>query len=155
MSIVPRQVYERQLTHVPLQPTTSRLQTFGGSRLAVVGVIAVTVKTEDGRSCQISLYAADGSAALLRHDLLRSLHISVKDGSVVCAVTDTTQRSVNKTTKALPPIRGFVHRVQLRDDAVPVQQKLRQLPFAIREEVKRHLQELEKQQIIERVDGSP
>ncbi|KAF0289684.1 hypothetical protein FJT64_012124 [Amphibalanus amphitrite] len=66
-------------------PTTSRLQAFGGSRLAVAGVIAVTVETEDGRSCQSSLYVADGSTALLGRDLQRSLHISVKDGSVVCA----------------------------------------------------------------------
>ncbi|XP_043239605.1 uncharacterized protein LOC122390579 [Amphibalanus amphitrite] len=155
VSIVPRQVYEQQLTHVPLQPTTSRLQAFGGSRLAVAGVIAVTVETEDGRSCQSSLYVTDGSTALLGRDLQRSLHISVKDGSVVCAVADAAPRSVDETTNVLPPIRGFVHRVQLRDDAVPVQQKLRPLPFAIREEVKRHLQELEEQQIIERVDGSP
>ena len=55
----------------------------------------------------------------------------------------------------LPPIRGFVHRVQLRDGAVPVQQKLRPLPLSVREEVKQHLHDLEKQQIIERGDGSP
>ncbi|KAF0311932.1 hypothetical protein FJT64_017283 [Amphibalanus amphitrite] len=72
----------------PRNPTTSRLQAFGGSRLAVAGVIAVTVETEDGRSCQSSLYVADGSTALLGRDLQRSLHISVKDGSVVCAVAD-------------------------------------------------------------------
>ncbi|KAF0295348.1 hypothetical protein FJT64_007111 [Amphibalanus amphitrite] len=72
----------------PVEPTTSRLQAFGGSRLAVAGVIAVTVETEDGRSCQSSLYVADGSTALLGRDLQRSLHISVKDGSVVCAVAD-------------------------------------------------------------------
>ncbi|KAF0296360.1 hypothetical protein FJT64_006184 [Amphibalanus amphitrite] len=64
---------------------TSSAPAFGGSRLAVAGVIAVTVETEDGRSCQSSLYVADGSTALLGRDLQRSLHISVKDGSVVCA----------------------------------------------------------------------
>ena len=155
MSIVPRQVYEKELTHVPLQPTTARLQAYGGSQLATAGVISATVETEDGRCCQSSLYVVDGSTALLGRDLQRSLHISVKDGSVVCEVADTAQRSVDEMTKVLPPIKGFVHRVQLRDDAVPVQQKLRPLRFAIREEVKRHLQELEEQQIIERIDGSP
>ncbi|KAF0305990.1 hypothetical protein FJT64_022459 [Amphibalanus amphitrite] len=87
-------------------PTTSRLQAFGGSRLAVTGVIAVTVETEDGRSCQSSLYVADGSTALLGRDLQRSLHISVKDGSVVCAVADAaprqTERDHAETNSELP-----------------------------------------------------
>ena len=156
VSIVPRRVYEKDMTRIPLQPTAAHLQAYGGSPLTVAGVISTTVETEDGRRCQGCLYVVDGGTALLGRDLQRSLHISVKDGSAVCAVAAGAEdRSVGEATSDLPPIKGFVHRVQLRDDAVPVQQKLRPLPFALREEVKRHLQELEDQQIIERVDGSP
>ena len=109
----------------------------------------------------------DGGAPLLGRDLQKSLRISVRHGSAVCAVEQQPSRSEvgsgddvlpsidHVATSVLPPIKGFVHRVQLKNDVVPVQQKLRPLPFALREEVRQHLQELEEQQIIERVDGSP
>ena len=170
VSIIPRQFYEAELSHVPLQSTAVSLQAYGGSQLAVSGVITTTVETEDGRSCEGCLYVVDGGTPLLGRDLQRSLLISVRHGSAVCEIdhapdTATDDRSVDdanvlpsiarETSRVLPPIKGFVHRVQLRAGAVPVQQKLRPLPFAIREEVKQHLQDLEKQQIIERVDGSP
>ena len=49
VSIIPRHVYNNELSHMPLQPTTANLQAYGGSRLAVAGVITATVETEDGR----------------------------------------------------------------------------------------------------------
>ena len=156
VSIVPRRVYDKDVTGIPLQPTTANLQAYGGNRLAVAGVISTTVETGDGRCCVGCLYVVEGGTALLGRDLQKSLHISVKDGSAVCAVAaDPEGRSVGEEGTVLPPIRGFVHRVQLRGDAVPVQQKLRPLPFALREEVKRHMKELQDQDIIERVGGSP
>ena len=127
----------------------------------MTGVITTSVETEDGRCCQGRLYVVDGGTPLLGRDLQQSLHISVKHGSAVCTVeqqptsavrsvgdTNVLPPTPSETESVLPPIKGFVHRVQLREGAVPVQQKLRPLPFAIREEVKQHLQELEKQQII-------
>ena len=45
--------------------------------------------------------------------------------------------------------------MQLKPDVTPVQQKLRPLPFALREEVKAHLQKLQEAGIIEPVDASP
>ena len=48
----------------------------------------------------------------------------------------------------------FVHRILAKPDAVSVQQKLRPLPFALRQEVKEHLTELQEARVIE-VDNSP
>ena len=49
---------------------------------------------------------------------------------------------------------GFTHKVKLRSDVPPVQQKLCRLPFAVREAVSKELKRLEAEGIIERVDSS-
>ncbi|XP_038064800.1 uncharacterized protein LOC119735167 [Patiria miniata] len=50
--------------------------------------------------------------------------------------------------------RGFIHRVKTRPDVTPTQQRLRRLPFAVRDRVKAELQRLESEHIIERIDAS-
>ena len=42
-------------------------------------------------------------------------------------------------------VTGFVHKVKVREDAVPVQQILRQLPFAVRQAVSDELDMMLKQ----------
>lgn len=49
--------------------------------------------------------------------------------------------------------KGFVHKIQLKPYAIPVQQKLRRLPFSVRQAVTEELQDLDKD-IIERIDAS-
>ena len=66
----------------------------------------------------------------------------MKNGTDVCLVQQTSQ---------LPAINGFVHKVRLRSDVEPVKKKLRSLPYAVREDVTKHLQELEEQGVIEKV----
>ncbi len=56
-----------------------------------------------------------------------------------------------KSENKLGCARGFVHRVHLRPG---VQQKLRRLPFSIRNEVSKELQKLVKQDEIKPVDAS-
>ncbi|MEL6816472.1 MAG: RNase H-like domain-containing protein, partial [Cyanobacteria bacterium J06598_3] len=48
-----------------------------------------------------------------------------------------------------------MHKPKVKEDVTPVQQKMRPLPLAVREEVKTHLEELEAKGVIERVDSSP
>ncbi|XP_037076880.1 uncharacterized protein K02A2.6-like [Pollicipes pollicipes] len=57
----------------------------------------------------------------------------------------------------LPSLSGFVHRVRLKSDqeVAPVQQRLRPLPYVLREEVRQHLEKLQQARIIEPVDSSP
>lgn len=50
-------------------------------------------------------------------------------------------------------VAGFVHKVKVCEDAVPVQQKLWRLPFAVRQAVSDKL--CLKEGIIERIDTSP
>ena len=48
----------------------------------------------------------------------------------------------------------FTHRVQVRGEAVPVRQKLRRVPLAMREKVEKELDRLLEEDIIEPVDRS-
>ena len=54
----------------------------------------------------------------------------------------------------LGEVANFVHKVKVRTEITPVQQKLRRLPFSIRDEVTAALLRLEKEGIIERADSS-
>ncbi|XP_051784491.1 uncharacterized protein K02A2.6-like [Erpetoichthys calabaricus] len=49
----------------------------------------------------------------------------------------------------------FIHKVKLRHEVIPVQQKLRRLPFSVREAVSKELKRLEQEDIIEKTDSSP
>ena len=49
---------------------------------------------------------------------------------------------------------GFVLRVKVKSEIAPVQQRLRRLPFAVRDKVKQELLRLESAGIIERIDAS-
>lgn len=57
---------------------------------------------------------------------------------------------VNSVTSA----PKFNHKVKLRDNAVPVRQKLRRIPLAVRDEVKAELEKMIENDVIERVDES-
>lgn len=48
-----------------------------------------------------------------------------------------------------------MHKVKVREDAVPVRQRLRRLPFAVRQAVSDELDMMLKEGIIERIDASP
>lgn len=57
-------------------------------------------------------------------------------------------------SEGLGHAEGFVHRVKTKAAVSPVQQKLRRLPFAVREKVSEELARLEDSGVIERVDAS-
>ena len=148
VSVLPLAVYKSQFHHLPLLPTAVRLEAYGGSSLSVEGVVQVVVQAPNGNLSPASLYVVDAGMPLLGRDLQEQLKLSVVHGMSVCAVQE-------RAPEELPSLSGFIHRVQLKPDVTPVQQKLRPLPFALREEVKAHLQKLQEAGIIEPVDASP
>ncbi|XP_043211322.1 uncharacterized protein K02A2.6-like [Amphibalanus amphitrite] len=149
VSILPLSVYRKQFRHLPLLPTAVRLEAYGGSSLLVQGVVQVTVQAENGNSSQVSLYVVDAGVPLLGRDLQEKLKLSVIHGATVCAIKE------EQMLEELPSLTGFVHRVRLKTEVNPVQQRLRPLPYAVREEVRDHLLKLQQAGVIEPVDASP
>ena len=150
VSILPWDQYQAHFSHLPLQPAGVKLQAYGGTELPVAGVLRCDVESR-GLSVPAPLYVVEGAVALLGRDLQKLLQVTVVHDSTVCAVAD---RPEDLEGTGLPCIKGFVHRPRLTDGAGPVQQKLRSLPLALRDEVAAHLKELEDQGVIERIDSS-
>lgn len=82
-------------------------------------------------------------------DLFTALHLEIRNGSIASFAEDG-QTTVN-FTEPLGVAAGFVHKVNVRSDVPPVQQKLRRLPFAVRDAVSQELERLESEGIIEKV----
>ena len=143
VSIIPARLYHQSFSSVPLRPA-GLLSQWNGSGINVLGKMSVSVSGPDSQEVTSDVYVAVGQVPLLGRDLQQKLAVSVRHGNVVCQVS----------SKVLPAIRGYVHKVRLKPDAVPVQMPLRTMPYALREEVGKHLQDLEQQGIIERVDRS-
>lgn len=147
VSILPLHVYKKQFQHLPLLPSAVRLEAYGGSPLPVEGVVQVMVQAQNGRCSHVSLYVVNAKVPLMGRDLQEKLKLSVVHGVAVCAVQE-------QIPEELPSLSGFVHRVRLKPDVAPVQQRLRPLPFAVREEVRQHLDKLQEAGIIEPVDSA-
>ena len=147
VSILPFHMYQRMFPDVALTGTNTRLEAYGGHQLLVRGVLQAEVSASNGMSCIAHVYVVDAETPLLGRDLQMTLKLSIRHGETVCAV--------QKDDGVLPAITGFVHRIRVKPDVVPVQQKLRPLPFALRQEVKEHLTELQEAGVIEKVDSSP
>ncbi|KAK7910413.1 hypothetical protein WMY93_015097 [Mugilogobius chulae] len=78
--------------------------------------------------------------------------------SVHCepSVPDTKQANASEVmVQEIGCAKNFVHKVQIMPNAVPVQQKLRRLPFSVRQAVSEELKDLQDKGIIERIDASP
>lgn len=93
--------------------------------------------------------------SLLGIDLIQVLDLQIEGSKLRFLSTDTD--SLNDTRFSLNPLRcvkSFVHKVKLRPNIKPVQQKLRRLPFSVLEEVTKELLGLEADGIVERSDAS-
>jgi len=146
VSIIPKAAYRQNFSRFELKRPKVRLEAYGGGQINVFGMITVPVTSQDGQRVWSDFYVAEARVPLLGRDMQQVLGITVRNGVSVSSVEVMAQ---------LPAMQGFVHKVRMKEEAVPVQQKLRPLPFAIRDEVDQHLRELEQQGIIERVDQSP
>ncbi|XP_043189707.1 uncharacterized protein K02A2.6-like [Amphibalanus amphitrite] len=141
VSIIPARLYHQNFSSVQLRPA-GPLSQWNGSGINVLGKMTVTVRGPDSGEVLADIYVAVGQLPLMGRDLQQQLALTVRHGNVVCQVS----------SQVLPAIRGYVHKVRLRPDAVPVQLPLRTMPYALRDEVGAHLEDLERQGIIERVD---
>ena len=148
VSILPLDVYRKRFQHLPLMRCAVQLEAYGGSPLLVEGVVKTLVQAQNGSSSQASLYVVDAAMPLPGRDLQEQLRLLVVHEVTVCAVEE-------QNPEELPSIIGIVHRVRQKQEVAPVQQRLRPPPFALREEVRLHLEKLERAGIVERVDASP
>ena len=141
VSIIPARTYHQLYSHVPLRPA-GKLAQWNGSGIEVLGKMSVDVAGSDQMTVPAEFYVAVGNVPIMGRDLQQQLGVTVTGGSVVCHV---------QQDQVLPAIKGFIHKVRMVPDAVPSPARLRNLPYAVRQEVSDHLESLEAQGVIEKV----
>lgn len=161
VSIIPEDLYYRHFSGCPLTRPKVKLVTCLKENIPVLGCLLATVSF-GSTTVPASLYVVKGGSALLGLDLIRALkwtlshesnHVSPADLSQAPPTAPVMEAKTDPSSVGC--VAGFVHKVKVHEYAVPVQQKLWRLPFAVRHAVSDELDMLLKEGIIERIDASP
>nr|XP_054761486.1 uncharacterized protein K02A2.6-like [Lytechinus pictus] len=170
VSIVPLSFYKKHFVMEALQPSKVKLRAYSRGNIPVAGVIHTKAKVGT-RSTDATIYVVYKGSALLGLDLIEDLDLTIKGGSAyVDSVDDVAPSttpaeassactSVEKEFQELfSPGLGFAknyqHRIKVKPDYPPVQQKLRRLPLAVKDRVSQELKRLEEAGVIEKIDAS-
>lgn len=154
VSILPISVVTEHFTDVSLTKPKRKLKDCGGNPIAVKGCLRANVAF-GGRTTNRKIYIVYQGSAVLGRDLFRALRMQVINGQVTQALSTQSHYAVESVTvEKLGCAKGFIHKVKVRPDVKPVQQKLRRLPFSVREAVSKELKKLVDLDVIEPVESS-
>ena len=135
--------------------------TYTRDNIPVLGCLHAKVQM-DNTSTAATFFIVERGTALLGMDLFTALDLCIRGDTVLTSapVPPTSVMSINTATHTdtnTPGIgcaKTFVHKVKLDPTIRPVRQKLRRLPFAVRESVSAELNRLLEACVIEKVDAS-
>ncbi|CAM1327443.1 Uncharacterised protein r2_g3648 [Pycnogonum litorale] len=131
-------------SHLQSTSTTYNLKSYTNQSIPVCGIFDAIVRYKHN-SVEIPFVVVKSGRCLLGKDSIQALHLNISGRDLSCyAVTSSN-------SDCLPVIKGFTHKV---NNIPPVQQKLRTLPFTIRQKVSDKLVQLERQSVIEKVDAA-
>ncbi|KAL7839056.1 hypothetical protein SRHO_G00257140 [Serrasalmus rhombeus] len=154
VSILPMAVYKQFFSHAALSAPKLSLVSFGGNAVSVNGCLKADITFRD-RSVMAELYIVQRGSAVLGRDLFSALQLQILNGIVSSAACNRSVSAVVATQQnVLGCAKGFLHQVKTRSDVQPVQQKLRRLPFSVREAVSAELRKLVEQDVIEPIEAS-
>uniref|UniRef100_A0A3P9H5V6 Gypsy retrotransposon integrase-like protein 1 n=1 Tax=Oryzias latipes TaxID=8090 RepID=A0A3P9H5V6_ORYLA len=164
VSIIPEHLYREHFSDVSLSEPASRLVTYTKFKVPVLGCFSATVKHANAK-VPATLYVVKTGTALLGLDLFRALRLIIDNNAVLPeaasspTVTSSTapvdEIKTGAAAEKLGLAKGFIHKVKIREDVQPVQQKLRRLPVSVRQAVSCEIERLLEMEVIERVDASP
>ncbi|CAI5683364.1 unnamed protein product [Oreochromis niloticus] len=165
ISILPEHVYSTNFGSVKLSNPAVQLITYSKEKLDVLGCLRADI-TYNGKSASTDLYIVRTGTPILGMDLVTALQLHIKGGQLVlespkvCATLQQTSalpahcKQECESPSAFGCAKDFVHKVKVRPEVKPIQQKLRRLPLSVREAVSAELKNLEEHGIIEKIDAS-
>ena len=156
-TIVPKSVFHDMFSEINLQSPPDILVSYDQQPLSVIGGVQAKLVVQ-GSSCETFVYIVEKGQAILGLEALRKLHLSLPLHQVT-STSHVPQDLLNKFPQVFhgdisKPAKGFMHAPKVDDSIPPVAQRLRRLPFSVRDNVKKELLALEEKGIIERVDAS-
>ena len=124
----------------------------------MVGIWKAVV-TVGKRSAWCEFCVLEQGRSLLGRNALKNLRaqIDCAEGTIEInqmSVQGVEQRFGEVFSGELGRVKGFEHKVKERRSCIPVQQKVRRLPLAIREAVREEIMKLEKTGVIKKIDVS-
>ena len=173
-SIMPLHIFETQFSVKQLKPSTITFSAYGGHKFAAIGKFPCTVKL-NGQTQKLDLIVVkEGSVALFGRAWFNKLRLNWAEIHAVKAaadVNDVTRPAPSPTTTGLKvtssarlqsvldtysdvfgegigKLKGFKAKLNVPSDAVPKFCKARNVPFSLKEPVKKELENLERQGII-------
>ena len=141
----------------PLQSANSKLRTYTGDLIDVLGITQIKIRYEKKELC-LSVHVVKGSGPnLLGRDWLTHLKVNLK-GIHVIEHLDTVQKLLDKHSavfnEELGCLKGTKVKLNVYPDAQPKFYKARTVPLIYREKVEQELDDLQKQGIISPVQFS-
>ena len=163
VSIISESTYSniRQRSFVsPIQPADSKLRTYTGDHIDVLGITQMKVRY-DGKELCLSVHVVKGSGpSLLGRDWLSHLEVNLKQVKVHSVENaDSVQRLIDKYptvfSEELGCLKGAKVKLNVNPDAQPKFYKARSVPLIHKEKLEQELDELQKKGVISPVQFSP
>ncbi|CAM5080292.1 unnamed protein product [Natator depressus] len=160
VSILPDSIILHYFKDVPLIETKLRLVCYLKNHIPVHGCLPVIVTFGD--CCVTSeFYIVHKGTPILGRDLLTVLNLRVVNGridlpqqSTLVVHTPISAGTQHQVEEKLSCAYGFLHKGKMRNNVMPVRQKLWRLPFSVREAVSEEVRKLVQKDIIEEIDSS-
>lgn len=167
VSILSKSTFENFFLSEALEeaPPGVKLSSYTEHTIDMVGCLTTTVLHLD-RSVIATLYVVENGKNILGRDLVKGLGINIDGSTLSCNKIDVSNTNVPKHVECfkhmfvndsdveLSKAKGFIHKVKVDPDVKPKQQKLRRLPFSVRDKVSDELKKLEASGVIEKIESS-
>ncbi len=165
-SILPLKIYKEHFNSCALSPPKVQLLNYSRDKIPVCGSLTMNV-TYYGKTVVGEFNIVKSGTPLIGRDICKTLDIEIKGGRLIepvthCAMlqlpsslptcTDTPASTL--ISKGFGCAKDFIHKVKVRTEVKPVQQKVRHLPLSVRAAVSEELKTLEENGIIEKIDSS-
>ena len=164
-SLISRSDYDKYFSQTPLMPPKVKLVTYTDGKIDLDGCFKAQISYKN-LTISEDLKVTSRGASILGLDVFYKLGWNI-DTSPSFVANNVTEHSAlpkglgseyHKYAACFGPITGpikdYVHKVKMKPDVKPVQQKLRRVPFAIRDQVSQELLRLQNEGIIEKIDSS-
>ena len=160
VSLAPEAAVASLLSSTALQPSNTVLKTYTGEQIPVKGTLKVDVEYEQQRCSQLSLLVVHGSGpCLLGRDWLSVLRLDWRNILQATVHPTTTfdervkhlpQRYPEVFADTLGTITPYLAKLSVNPEAPPKFFKPRPVPFALRDQVGRELDRLERDGVLEK-----
>ena len=152
-SIMSDKAYSKLFPGVPLQPTKTKLRTYSGESLQVLGEREVEVRYGKQVERLGLLVVKGGGPNLMGRDWLGRICLNWNTiyQLQMSNLQDTLDRNQELFQPGLGTLKGSEAKIYVDPEAKPRFCKARPLPYAIRQMVEKELERLEKEGIIEPV----